>query len=66
MSTDLYLAFAFYGASQHLIGIAYAKVVAAINSEPDDTILRRCDFGLVEDWKNVVGPLDEELGKQQG
>ena len=61
VSPDLYLAIGISGASQHLMGISDAKVVAAINTDPDAPIFRRCDFGLVEDWKNVVGPLAEKI-----
>jgi len=49
------------GASQHLMGIADAKVIAAINTDPDAPIFKHCQFGLVEDWNNVVGPLKEKL-----
>jgi electron transfer flavoprotein alpha subunit len=61
VAPELYLAIAISGASQHLMGIADAKVVAAINTDADAPIFRRCDFGIVEDWKNVVAPLTEKL-----
>ena len=61
VAPELYLAVAISGASQHLMGIADAKVVAAINTDADAPIFRRCQFGLVEDWKNVVGPLTEHF-----
>ena len=63
VSPDLYLAIAISGASQHLMGIADAKVVAAINTDPDAPIFGQCSFGLVEDWKNVVDPLRDQLAK---
>ena len=61
VAPELYLAIAISGASQHLMGISDAKVVAAINTDADAPIFRRCQFGLVEDWKNAVGPLTELL-----
>ena len=61
VAPELYLAVAISGASQHLMGIADAKIVAAINTDPDAPIFRRCQFGLVEDWKKVVGPLTDAL-----
>lgn len=61
VSPALYLAIGISGASQHLMGISDAKVVAAINTDPDAPIFRRCQFGLVEDWKQVVGPLTTAL-----
>lgn len=63
VSPDLYLAIAISGASQHLMGIADAKVVAAVNTDPDAPIFQRCQFGLVEDWQKVVAPLREQLAQ---
>jgi electron transfer flavoprotein alpha subunit len=61
VAPELYLAIALSGASQHLMGIADAKVVAAINTDPDAPIFNRCQFGLVEDYRKVVGPLRDAL-----
>ncbi|MGD9857695.1 MAG: electron transfer flavoprotein subunit alpha/FixB family protein [Planctomycetaceae bacterium] len=61
VAPELYLAIAISGASQHLMGISDSKVIAAINSDPDAPIFRHCQFGLVEDYRNVVGPLREKL-----
>lgn len=61
VAPELYVAIGISGASQHLMGIADAKVVAAINTDPDAPIFKHCQFGLVEDWQNVVGPLKERL-----
>jgi electron transfer flavoprotein alpha subunit len=63
VAPELYLAIAISGASQHLMGIGDAKVVAAVNTDPDAPIFRRCQFGLVEDYRNVVGPLKEQIEK---
>ena len=64
VAPELYLAIAISGASQHLMGIADAKVVAAINTDADAPIFRRCEFGIVEDWKQIVGPLTALLGRE--
>lgn len=61
VAPELYLAIAISGASQHLMGIADAKVVAAVNTDPDAPIFRHCQFGLVEDYRKVVGPLKEQI-----
>ncbi len=63
VAPELYVAVAISGASQHLMGIADAKVVAAINTDPDAPIFKRCQFGIVEDWKNVVGALEKRLAE---
>jgi len=61
VAPELYVAIAISGASQHLMGIADAKVVTAINTDADAPIFKHCQFGLVEDYKAVVGPLTERL-----
>ena len=61
VAPQLYLAVAISGASQHLMGIADSKVIAAINSDADAPIFKHCSFGLVEDYRKVVGPLAERL-----
>ncbi len=61
VAPELYVAIGISGASQHLMGIADAKVVAAVNTDPEAPIFKHCQFGLVEDWKNVVGPLKERI-----
>jgi len=63
VAPELYLAIAVSGASQHLMGIADAKVVAAINTDRDAPIFSRCQFGLVEDYRNVVGLLQQKLSE---
>ena len=66
MAPELYLAVAISGASQHLMGIADAKVVCAINTDPDAPIFKHCQFGIVDDWKAVVGPLKEKIADLLG
>jgi electron transfer flavoprotein alpha subunit len=61
VAPELYLAIALSGASQHLMGIADAKVIAAINVDPNAPIFKHCRFGLVEDYRKVVGPLRDRL-----
>lgn len=61
VSPQLYLAIAISGASQHIMGIADAKTIAAINLDPDAPIFQHCQFGLVEDYRQVIGPLREKL-----
>ncbi len=61
VSPQLYLAIAISGASQHIMGIADAKTIAAINLDHDAPIFQHCQFGLVDDYRQVVGPLREKL-----
>ena len=63
VAPELYLAIAISGASQHIMGIADAKTICAINRDPDAPIFKHCRFGIVEDYQKVVGPLRERLAK---
>ena len=57
VAPDFYLAVAVSGASQHVMGVTDAKVIAAINTDEDAPIFRHCQFGLVEDYRKVIGLL---------
>lgn len=61
VAPDLYLAIGISGAAQHLLGITDAKVVAAINTDPDAPILKQASFALIEDYKKAVPALIEKL-----
>jgi len=61
VAPGLYLAIAIHGASQHLVGISDAKVIAAINIDPDAPIFKHCSFGIVEDYRKVIPLLREQL-----
>jgi electron transfer flavoprotein alpha subunit len=63
VAPQLYLAIAISGASQHMMGIADSKAIAAINTDPDAPIFKHCQFGLVEDYQNVIGPLKTKLAE---
>ena len=66
VAPELYLAVAISGASQHLIGIADAKNICAVNTDPNAPIFKHCRFGLVEDYRNVVDLLRTKLAARKG
>lgn len=63
VTPSLYIAVGISGASQHMAGVSQVKNIVAINKDAEANIFKSSRFGVVADWKPVVGALIKECQK---
>jgi electron transfer flavoprotein alpha subunit len=65
IAPDLYVAVGISGASQHMAGCAGAKMIVAINADPEAQIFDQAEIGVVADYKELLPKFIEEVQRQK-
>ena len=61
ISPDIYVAVGISGAIQHLVGMVQAKKIIAINTDPGCNMFKVADYGVIEDYEEIIPALIEKL-----
>jgi electron transfer flavoprotein alpha subunit len=64
IAPDAYLAIGISGAIQHLVGMIRSKKIIAINTDAGCNMFKVADYGVVEDYKDLLPALVKKLEEQ--
>jgi len=63
IAPDIYIACGISGATQHMAGCKGAKLILAVNTDPDAPILASADYAVIGDLHEVVPAISAEIRK---
>jgi len=61
----LYVALGISGSAQHIFGIREARVVVAVNVDPNAPIFESADYGIVGDYRAIVPAIIDEVKRSK-
>jgi electron transfer flavoprotein alpha subunit len=64
IAPDIYIALGISGSIQHQMGIKEAKLVIAVNTDPEAPIFKRANYGIVGDLFKALPMIQEEFKKK--
>lgn len=65
ISPKLYIGVGLSGELQHMVGIVDAQVMVAINNDPKAPVFEQVDYGIVEDCREFIPVLIENIKEYQ-
>lgn len=65
VSPELYIGVGLSGEQQHMIGVAGARVMVAINNDAKSPVFEQVDYGIVDDCKEFIPVLVERIKEYQ-
>jgi electron transfer flavoprotein alpha subunit len=66
ISPKLYIGVGISGSIQHLAGIKTSEIIVSINSDPEASLHKVADFGIVGDAFQVVPEIQRQMDKHNG
>ena len=65
ISPELYIGVGLSGEQQHMVGIADARIMIAINSDAKSPVFDQVDYGIVDDCREFIPVLIKKIKEYQ-